>query len=533
MDYDKSIFVPLQKYDPFQGIAVGYAATQARDADGERMHYERSKPQFSSWSERVFKASQGKNLGNVREMHNPHTSAGKLTDLTFDDVNQGVFVTAKIIDPIAKQKMYEGLYTGFSIGGKYADRWVEKGEKWYIPRLAEISIVDLANNPESDFQMVKQDGSTELRKFAGKGTEEPILLGKAEMDRFCGKCGKELADGKCASCAGEPGEKCGGCGKALVDGKCASCGKAAKEAVDGTPGKDSVEKGVRYLVPPDHLPVTDEGGSPSHSHMGAAWAALHGGYRGNKYEGPDKDKAIASLRRLYEQEGMEVPSAEKLAASEGLWKTLSSLEEGDVSGIPNALDELERLAGGLAMEKDVTLDKAARKSIHEKIAKLREHVDAHHERHLAFHKGVHSHLDGIAKVIGGGPESTQDDKGFEPTPANPESAAPAAKEVKAEDVAKMVRDGIAEGLKAIVKGISGPGDRGTAQPFAKSAVTKEADTKDSKTEPVELAKADYVNAMAAPQSAAAAKVLAEQAKSWQPYTPARLLRTWYATRKAE
>jgi len=29
--------------------------------------------------------------------------------------------------------------------------------------------------------------------------------------------------------------------------------------------------------------------------MGAAWAALHGGYRGNKYEGADKDKAIAHL----------------------------------------------------------------------------------------------------------------------------------------------------------------------------------------------------------------------------------------------
>jgi hypothetical protein len=42
--------------------------------------------------------------------------------------------------------------------------------------------------------------------------------------------------------------------------------------------------------------------------MGAAWAALHGGYRGNKYEGPGKEAAIAKLKALYKSEGMELPS---------------------------------------------------------------------------------------------------------------------------------------------------------------------------------------------------------------------------------
>jgi hypothetical protein len=41
--------------------------------------------------------------------------------------------------------------------------------------------------------------------------------------------------------------------------------------------------------------------------MGAAWAALHGGYRGNRYEGPGKRDAIAELRKLYEAEEMPVP----------------------------------------------------------------------------------------------------------------------------------------------------------------------------------------------------------------------------------
>jgi len=42
--------------------------------------------------------------------------------------------------------------------------------------------------------------------------------------------------------------------------------------------------------------------------MGAAWAALHGGYRGNTYDGPGKQDAISKLRSLYEREKMPVPS---------------------------------------------------------------------------------------------------------------------------------------------------------------------------------------------------------------------------------
>jgi hypothetical protein len=57
----------------------------------------------------------------------------------------------------------------------------------------------------------------------------------------------------------------------------------------------------------DHLPYTDDKGKISHSHMGAAWAALHGGYRGNKYTGAGKSAAIAKLKALYKAEKMATP----------------------------------------------------------------------------------------------------------------------------------------------------------------------------------------------------------------------------------
>jgi len=68
---------------------------------------------------------------------------------------------------------------------------------------------------------------------------------------------------------------------------------------------------VKYLVSADgkdHLPVTGEDGKPDHHLMGAAWAALHEGYRGNKYEGPNKAEAIAKLKAMYKSEGIDTPS---------------------------------------------------------------------------------------------------------------------------------------------------------------------------------------------------------------------------------
>ncbi len=77
---------------------------------------------------------------------------------------------------------------------------------------------------------------------------------------------------------------------------------------------DGEHPSSHYLVVEDaakpttwHLRVRGSEGKPDHRLMGAAWAALHGGYRGNKYEGPGKEEAIAKLKKLYRSEGIELP----------------------------------------------------------------------------------------------------------------------------------------------------------------------------------------------------------------------------------
>jgi len=90
--------------------------------------------------------------------------------------------------------------------------------------------------------------------------------------------------------------------------------KAAAKAAVLKKEKDGQHPASHYLVVEDakkpstwHLRVRDAEGNLDHRLMGAAWAALHQGYRGQRYEGPDKEKAIAKLKKLYEQEDMEPP----------------------------------------------------------------------------------------------------------------------------------------------------------------------------------------------------------------------------------
>jgi len=60
-----------------------------------------------------------------------------------------------------------------------------------------------------------------------------------------------------------------------------------------------------------HMPVRETSDGPLNPDlMGVAWAVLHGGYRGIRYEGPGKPGAVKKLRALYRAEGMDEPNAQ-------------------------------------------------------------------------------------------------------------------------------------------------------------------------------------------------------------------------------
>ena len=162
------LFLPLAKVDLDRRLVTGVATAETPDRSGEIFDYASSKPYFEKWSAEAEAASGGKSLGAVRAMHGS-VAAGKLTDIAFDDDAKRVTVCAKIVDDDEWRKVQEGVYTGFSQGGRYVKRWADPdtGLTRYTAEPHEISLVDLPCVPDATFDVVK-GGLVERRAFASR-----------------------------------------------------------------------------------------------------------------------------------------------------------------------------------------------------------------------------------------------------------------------------------------------------------------------------------------------------------------------------
>lgn len=159
-----NIFFRLTKVDAIQGIFEAIATAEVEDKSGETCHYETTKPYYQKWSAEIQKASGGKSLGNIRAMHG-NVAAGKVIAIDFDDANKAIRITGKIIDKAEKEKLAEGVYTGVSQGGEYVEKWTEDGVNYYTADPSEISIVDNPCLAAASFEVVKADGTHEMRKL--------------------------------------------------------------------------------------------------------------------------------------------------------------------------------------------------------------------------------------------------------------------------------------------------------------------------------------------------------------------------------
>ena len=162
------LFLPLAKVDLDRRLISGVATAETPDRAGEIFDYASSKPYFEQWSAEALAASGGKSLGAVRAMHGP-VAAGKLTDIAFDDDTKRITVAAKIVDDDEWRKVQEGVYTGFSQGGRYVKRWpdADTGLTRYTAEPHEISLVDLPCVRDATFEVIK-NGVVEKRAFAAR-----------------------------------------------------------------------------------------------------------------------------------------------------------------------------------------------------------------------------------------------------------------------------------------------------------------------------------------------------------------------------
>jgi len=389
-------YFPLLKVDESAHMVWGLVTSEAPDSDKEICDYAFAKAAIQKWSDETLAkttaAGQDPSLGNMRVMHQLQIG-GKAIKIEYKDAEKQVWVGSEPANDEVWHLLKGGFLTAHSIGGSYAWRKPEGEYERYGPTINEISYVDRGANPEASFSYVKADGTTELRKFAKPGPEEEKILRKMKESQMTNLSDEDIA-------------------------------RIARSLAE------SLSKGVKYLVPDGkHLPYTDESGKPSHSHMGAAWAALHGGYRGNKYEGPGKEEAIAHLKEIYRQEGMEPPSSKAILAE---LEKLNLLDDSELdTGLTKISAVVAELMGKLSAAKEqspmkltaeqikkcadalgVTVEEFEKTDIVEKakhgIAALHSHLEtakAHHDGMMKAHESMASmhekhsaHLDKCMKA---------------------------------------------------------------------------------------------------------------------------------------
>lgn len=360
-------YFPLAKVDETTHRVLGLATAEIADHEGEICDFAGAKVTVADWSQNAFAttsaAGQDPSYGNLRAQHQL-TVAGKVASpITYDDLQKQIWIDTEPISDQMFMDIKRGFYKGFSIGGDYlwrrcnvcgTDIPPEKGRKCskcngtvlvrYCPVVSEISYVDNPCLKQATFSLVKADGSTEQVPFASRA--DNFLHQLDEYHDFIKAQAAELAkykpaDSEPASVAEAPAYDLSEITKTLATQVLEHLKKSTEgdipmdTPVQGFTAEQMTEltksvaaqvvakmreeeaaklaKSVKHLaVESDgttHLPYTDAEGKPDHHLMGSAWAALHGGYRGNKYEGPDKEKAIERLKEAYASEGLDTPDA--------------------------------------------------------------------------------------------------------------------------------------------------------------------------------------------------------------------------------
>lgn len=165
---------PIAKIDAEQRMVWGYASTEMPDDQGETVTREALTAALDGYMR----------FANIREMHQ-NSAVGVAKQAEIDD--RGLYLAAKIVDDDAWRKVTEGVYNGFSIGGRVTAR--DPANRRVITGLVltEISVVDRPANPEAVFDCWK------LAAGAAPDNAEGQLDPKQAVAAL-GRLGRMLAD---------------------------------------------------------------------------------------------------------------------------------------------------------------------------------------------------------------------------------------------------------------------------------------------------------------------------------------------------
>ena len=161
-DQTFTIYLPINKVEENQDGSLtvfGRATQEVPDSANEIMDYESSKPLFQRRSQETLERSDGENLFPLRAMHQ-NIAAGKVTQFDYKDDERAIDISASVVDANEINKVRAHVYTGFSVGGKYAKRWPDRDGKnmRFTADPREISLVDAPAVPTAKMTLFKIDG---------------------------------------------------------------------------------------------------------------------------------------------------------------------------------------------------------------------------------------------------------------------------------------------------------------------------------------------------------------------------------------
>ena len=201
MSKDLRFSVPFNKVDKVNRIVSGWASLDNEDQQGDIVTAKCSSEAFATFK------------GNLREMHQP-IAIGKVVDFREDTyidadtekIYNGVWVSAYVSKGAedAWEKVLDGTYSGFSIGGKIDPDSVEtifdKGSPIRVVNkmvLYELSLVDSPANQLCSIMAIQKskDGSLSATGIASNVSIEDVfyckpceILASGSNEKDCIKC---------------------------------------------------------------------------------------------------------------------------------------------------------------------------------------------------------------------------------------------------------------------------------------------------------------------------------------------------------
>jgi phage head maturation protease len=342
------IYLPIAKVDAELREVWGYASTEAHDDQGEIVKRDALIAALGDYMR----------FANIREMHQL-SAVGVAREAAVDD--KGLYVGARIVDDQAWQKVVEGVYKGYSIGGRVTQRDPADYKTITGLVLNEISLVDRPANPEAVFDYWKAAGASSMPDTQFDPPIQIWACGVPEH-RHLAKADALKCQGRGAVFAGssQAGEN-GGSGVELIAAArnaIATAGGALEKAQNKTVG----------IAPHDAIEYADPGYQAdgkkrypieTERHIRAAWNFINRPSNAQRYTATQLDnikaKIIAAWKEKIDKNGP--PSAHdremagRIAAQVALTKALW-----DVGRVARIILDLNWLKESLGVEAEMEGD---------------------------------------------------------------------------------------------------------------------------------------------------------------------------------